>query len=205
MSDPAFQRLKPIKLLIIGDSTAGKTCLLQRYTDNDFSGSFITTIGIDFRSKIVTCKNVKQKVTIWDTAGQERFRNITRAYYRGSMGILLVYDISNRKSFENINRWMKEIRGTSSEDVEVMILGNKCDLIEERKVTFEEGQTLADSYGLAFFETSAKVGTNVNLAFQNLIETIYDKMENAQNEIQKSSTVVIDQIKKPNGCSCNKN
>lgn len=197
--------LKSIKLLIIGDSTAGKTCLLQRFIENKFNTSFIATIGIDFRSKMMLHNNIKRKVTIWDTAGQERFRNITRAYYRGSMGMLLVYDITNRASFENMNRWIREIKSNTSDNVEIIIIGNKNDLETERKVNFNEGQQFADSYNLNFYETSAKTGENVEKAFEKLVSTISAKIEITE-KIQENDIVkpFMDQTKcanQSNGCA----
>lgn len=154
-----------IKLLLIGDSGVGKSCLLLRFSDDSFTPSFITTIGIDFKIRTIELDGKKIKLQIWDTAGQERFRTITTAYYRGAMGILMVYDVTDEKSFVNIRNWMRNIEQHASEDVNKMLIGNKCDLNDKRIVDFERGKTLADECKIEFMETSAKNATNVDSAF----------------------------------------
>uniref|UniRef100_A0A8C1SJB8 small monomeric GTPase n=1 Tax=Cyprinus carpio TaxID=7962 RepID=A0A8C1SJB8_CYPCA len=149
------------KLLLIGDSGVGKTCLLFRFSEDAFNTTFISTIGIDFKIRTIELDGKKIKLQIWDTAGQERFRTITTAYYRGAMGIMLVYDITNEKSFDNIKNWIRNIEEHASSDVERMILGNKCDMNDKRQVSKERGEKLAIDYGIKFLETSAKSSTNV--------------------------------------------
>merc|ERR1711934_1027626 len=147
-----------IKLLLIGDSGVGKSCLLCRYSDDVFNSNFITTIGIDFKIRTIELDGAKIKLQIWDTAGQERFRTITQAYYRGAMGILLVYDVADDKSFNNIRTWMRNIEQHANEQVVKILLGNKCDNTEDKRmVTKQQGEDLAKEYGIQFFETSAKV------------------------------------------------
>ncbi|XP_044052714.1 ras-related protein Rab-8B isoform X2 [Siniperca chuatsi] len=128
------------KLLLIGDSGVGKTCLLFRFSEDAFNTTFISTIGIDFKIRTIELDGKKIKLQIWDTAGQERFRTITTAYYRGAMGIMLVYDITNEKSFDNIRNWIRNIEEHASSDVERMILGNKCDMNDKRQVSKERGE-----------------------------------------------------------------
>ncbi|KPP68297.1 RAB8A, member RAS oncogene family,-like, partial [Scleropages formosus] len=128
------------KLLLIGDSGVGKTCVLFRFSEDAFNSTFISTIGIDFKIRTVELDGKKIKLQIWDTAGQERFRTITTAYYRGAMGIMLVYDITNEKSFDNIKNWIRNIEEHASADVEKMILGNKCDVNDKRQVSKERGE-----------------------------------------------------------------
>jgi Ras-related protein Rab-8A len=166
-----------IKLLLIGDSGVGKSCLLLRYSDDSFTSSFITTIGIDFKIKSILIDDSKVKLQIWDTAGQERFRTITTAYYRGAMGILLVYDVSDEASYSNVRNWMRQIDQNAAEKVTRILIGNKCDVsADERKVTPEMGQTLADEFGIKFYETSAKQNTNVDQAFMCIAKDIVGEL-----------------------------
>jgi Ras-related protein Rab-8A len=161
-----------IKLLLIGDSAVGKSCLLLRFCDDAWTPSFITTIGIDFKIRTIELDGKRIKLQIWDTAGQERFRTITTAYYRGAMGILLVYDITNRGSFLNIQGWNGNIEQHASEGVNKILIGNKRDWTDQRKVTEEEGQELADELGVKFQETSAKANDGVEEAFFTLARDI---------------------------------
>ncbi|XP_045502803.1 ras-related protein Rab-8A isoform X1 [Colias croceus] len=170
------------KLLLIGDSGVGKTSILFRFSEDAFNISFISTIGIDFKIRTIDLDGKKVKLQIWDTAGQERFRTITTAYYRGSMGIMLVYDVTNEKSFENIKNWIRNIEENASADVEKMILGNKCDLDAKRQVSKERGEQLAIEYQIKFVETSAKDSLNVEYAFYTLARDIKAKMEKKQKE-----------------------
>ncbi|KAL0124618.1 hypothetical protein PUN28_006460 [Cardiocondyla obscurior] len=163
------------KLLLIGDSGVGKTCILFRFSDDAFSTTFISTIGIDFKIKTVELRGKKIKLQIWDTAGQERFHTITTSYYRGAMGIMLVYDITNEKTFENIVKWLRNIDEHANEDVEKMILGNKSDMEEKRVVSTEKGEAIAREHGIRFMETSAKANINIDRAFSELAEAILDK------------------------------
>ncbi|XP_071490630.1 ras-related protein Rab-10-like isoform X2 [Diadema antillarum] len=131
------------KLLLIGDSGVGKTCLLFRFSDDTFSTTFISTIGIDFKIKTVELNGKKIKLQIWDTAGQERFHTITTSYYRGAMGIMLVYDITQEKTFDNIAKWLRNIQEHANEDVEKMLLGNKCDMEDKRMINKDRGESVS--------------------------------------------------------------
>jgi small GTP-binding protein len=154
-----------LKILVIGESAVGKSCLLLRYTDNKFQESFMTTIGVDFKTKYIDIEGTHVKLQIWDTAGQEKFRSITRAYYRGAHGILVVFDISRRDTFNQTKMWIDSIRESQAEanSIDVILIGNKQDLV--RAVTKDEAEDLANSYGIRYFETSAKQNTNVEEAF----------------------------------------
>ncbi|CAD7695945.1 unnamed protein product, partial [Ostreobium quekettii] len=151
-----------INLLLIGDSGVGKSCLLLRFSDDTFTTSFITTIGIDFKIKSIRLDDKLVKLQVWDTAGQERFRTITSAYYRGAKGILLVYDVADEGSFKNVRNWMHNIEQHASEKVSKILVGNKSDMGKaSRAVSYGAGEQLAREYGIPFFETSAKTGSNV--------------------------------------------
>lgn len=162
-----------IKLLLIGDSGVGKSCLLLRFSDDQFTTSFITTIGIDFKIRTVELDGKRVKLQIWDTAGQERFRTITTAYYRGAMGILLTYDVTDAESFRNVRNWMRNIEQHASENVNKILVGNKSDVPEDkRQVTHAQGKALADEFGIPFFETSAKANFCVEDAFFSIARDI---------------------------------
>jgi Ras-related protein Rab-1A len=174
-SNPEYDYL--FKLLLIGDSGVGKSSLLLRFADNTFTESFISTIGVDFKIRTIEIDGTTVKLQIWDTAGQERFRTITSSYYRGAHGIIVVYDITNAESFNNVQKWLQEIDRYACENVHKLLVGNKCDLVNERKVKYETAKEFADSYNLIFLETSAKNSTNVEDAFIKMAQAIKAKME----------------------------
>ena len=163
------------KLLIIGDSGVGKSCLLLRFSDDIFTDSFISTIGVDFKIRTVDIDGAKVKLQIWDTAGQERFRTITSSYYRGAHGIIVVYDVTEQKSFNNITKWLKEIDTFAGPHVQKLLVGNKCDLESERTVSADEGRELANKLNIPFVETSAKDSINVEQAFLRMAQDIKEK------------------------------
>lgn len=165
------------KLLLIGDSGVGKTSILFRFSEEEFNSTFIATIGIDFKIRTIDLHGKKIKLQIWDTAGQERFRTITTAYYRGAMGIMLVYDVTSQRSFDNIRIWMDNIAQHANQDVEMMLIGNKCDMEDRRVITTSQGESFAKMHGIRFMETSAKAGSNVYEAFRQLAEDIKTKTE----------------------------
>eukprot|EP01066_Platyproteum_vivax_P007357 Platyproteum_vivax@DN2853_c0_g1_i1.p1 len=160
------------KLVLIGDSGVGKSCLLLRFADDAFTDSYITTIGVDFRFRTITVDGKTVKLQIWDTAGQERFRTITSAYYRGADGIIMVYDTSNRESFDHIDDWLSEVNRYANGGTCKVLVGNKCDLPSGRQVTVEEGQKKAQELGVRFVETSAKDATNVEQAFSLMAQEL---------------------------------
>ncbi|XP_026540168.1 ras-related protein Rab-26 isoform X2 [Notechis scutatus] len=171
------------KVMLVGDSGVGKTCLLVRFKDGAFlAGSFISTVGIDFRNKVLNVDGVKVKLQIWDTAGQERFRSVTHAYYRDAHALLLLYDVTNRASFDNIQAWLTEIHEYAKQDVVLMLLGNKVDSTQDRVVKREDGEKLAKEYGVPFMETSAKSGLNVDLAFMAIAKELKHRSMKLPNE-----------------------
>jgi small GTP-binding protein len=170
-----------LKMLIIGDSSCGKTSMLIKYADNKFSPIYMSTIGIDFKIKHVTVQNKRYRLHIWDTAGQERFRTITRSYYRGCQGIIMVYDITQASSLKNIESWVKDISINTDANVAKILVGNKSDLIFERAVSYEDGENIARKHQMRFFETSAKNGTNIDEIFSCLVNEIIKKNTNQPN------------------------
>jgi len=160
------------KLLIVGESGAGKTCMLLRFADDMFEEDFVSTIGVDFKVKEIQLDGKKIKLQIWDSAGQERFRNITSSYYRNCSGIIIVYDVTRMDSFEKVTDWIQEVRRFVS--VPLMIVGNKCDLVDKRQVPTERGEELAQQQGLIFMETSAKANTNIGAAFEQLAKKLVE-------------------------------
>ncbi|CAO3596148.1 unnamed protein product [Absidia cylindrospora] len=172
-----------IKLLLIGDSGVGKSCLLLRF-QYSFTPSFITTIGIDFKIRTIELDGKRIKLQIWDTAGQERFRTITTAYYRGAMGILLVYDVTDERSFGNVRNWFSNIEQHANEGVNKILIGNKCDMEEKRVVTKEQGEALANELGIQFMETSAKANIGVEEAFFDLARDIKKRLIDTQQTQQ---------------------
>lgn len=165
------------KLLLIGDSGVGKSCLLLRFADDTYTESYISTIGVDFKIRTIDLDGKTIKLQIWDTAGQERFRTITSSYYRGAHGIIVVYDVTDFESFNNVKSWLHEIDRYACENVNKLLVGNKCDLESSRKVTTEQAKEFAESLGIQFLETSAKNSTNVENAFQQMAHQIKQRMK----------------------------
>ena len=161
------------KILLLGDSAVGKSCLLLRYCDESFQDIHLATIGLDFRLKTLNLDNNKKiKAQIWDTAGQDRFRAITKNYYRGANGILLIFDITDRSSFEHIRNWIEQIKEEAPEQIIIYLVGNKIDNQNNRVVTNEEAKKLAEEFKLKYYETSAKNNINVDTTFLDLIKEI---------------------------------
>jgi Ras-related protein Rab-8A len=206
-----------IKLLLIGDSGilnllgVGKSCLLLRFSDDSFTPSFITTIGIDFKIRTIELDGKRIKLQIWDTAGQERFRTITTAYYRGAMGILLTYDVTDERSFNSttsnpdIRNWIRNIEQHASEDVNKILIGNKCDILDKKVISKEQGQALADEYGIRFLETSAKSNIGVEEAFFTLARDVKKRLiDSAQDKNDKTTGINLNQKSDPTAGCCGK-
>uniref|UniRef100_A0A8R1HMF1 Uncharacterized protein n=1 Tax=Caenorhabditis japonica TaxID=281687 RepID=A0A8R1HMF1_CAEJA len=187
MLDLDISSVVTFKVMLLGDSCTGKTCLLIRYKDGAFlNNNFISTVGIDYR--------------IWDTAGQERFRSVTTSYYRDADALLLVYDIANRSSFENCRNWLSQIKEYGKEAVQVTLIGNKCDLA--RAVPADEGKRLAEAYSIPFMETSAKTGYNVDRAFHGLAERMLKLKYGFVPGGEMADTISIADSKKPDVSRC---
>merc|ERR1719221_1599338 len=164
-----------VKLLLLGDSAVGKSSLLMRFVESSFDTNFVLTIGVDFKMKTVERNGRKLKLQVWDTAGQERFRTITPAYYRSAMGVVITYDITDRTTFEHIEFWVQQLDEHGDPNVQWILVGNKSDLVEDRKVSTEEGSELAGMYKMSFFETSAKTGEQVDDAFLRIADLVVEK------------------------------
>lgn len=167
------------KLVLIGDTGVGKSCILLRFADDAFTDSYITTIGVDFRFRTIPINDKSVKLQIWDTAGQERFRTITSAYYRGADGIVVCYDCTEQSSFNNIDSWLVEVNRYANENTCKILVGNKCDLKADKKISTEQGQKKANELGVQFIETSAKDAINVENAFMLIAQQLIANKEAA--------------------------
>ncbi|XP_008060584.1 ras-related protein Rab-2B isoform X1 [Carlito syrichta] len=198
------------KYIIIGDTGVGKSCLLLQFTDKRFQPVHDLTIGVEFGARMVNIDGKQIKLQIWDTAGQESFRSITRSYYRGAAGALLVYDITRRETFNHLTSWLEDARQHSSSNMVIMLIGNKSDLESRRDVKREEGEAFAREHGLIFMETSAKTACNVEEAFINTAKEIYRKIQqglfdvhNEANGIKIGPQQSISTSVGPNACQRN--
>jgi len=160
------------KLLLIGDSGVGKSCILLRFADDAFTDNFISTIGVDFKIKTIEIDGKKVKLQIWDTAGQERFQTITTSYYRGAHGLIIVFDVTNKASFDNIQKWLDDVERNASQQIVKLLVGNKSDLEHKRAVEFHTAKALADRLNIGYLETSAKDNKNIGKSFEKLATTI---------------------------------
>ncbi|KAH3765842.1 Rab GTPase [Pelomyxa schiedti] len=184
------------KILLIGDSGVGKSCLLLRFVEESFSEEHIATIGVDFKIKTILCEGKLIKLQIWDTAGQERFRTITSSYYRGAQGIILVFDCSDAETFNNVKQWLVEIDRYACEDVDKLLVANKVDLASKRVVTREAAEELANSMELPYLEASAKDNINVQDIFIMMAKAIKERLQ-ASNRENGDSLTLQDDSKKP--------
>ena len=173
MSHDFFDRMS--KVLMIGDSGVGKTCLLQRFDKGEFRANTLPTIAIDFSVKSVSVGSKKLKMQIWDTAGQEKYNTLTSSFFKSTNGVLVVFALDSRASFNSVSKWMGQISALAPKDVVVSLVGNKADLSKEREVASEEGADLAKGFNCEYFETSAATGANVEKVFSNLAEKILAK------------------------------
>lgn len=164
------------KLLLIGNSGVGKSCLLLRFSDDTYTNDYISTIGVDFKIKTIELDGKTVKLQIWDTAGQERFRTITSSYYRGSHGIIIVYDVTDQDSFDSVKMWLQEIDRYATSTVLKLLVGNKCDLNDKRVVDYDTAKEFAEANQMPFLETSALDSTNVEEAFLTMARQIKESM-----------------------------
>lgn len=193
------------KLLLIGDSGVGKSCLLLRFADDTYTESYISTIGVDFKIRTIELEGKTVKLQIWDTAGQERFRTITSSYYRGAHGIIVVYDVTDNESFSNVKQWLQEIDRYASEGVNKLLVGNKSDLTSKKVVEYSVAKEFADQLSIPLLETSAKNATNVEQSFMTMAKHIKDRMGTTTTPTggAKSSVVTPGQnVQQPQSTCC---
>ncbi|KAL4213440.1 ras protein rab-2A [Rhizopus microsporus] len=179
-----------IKYIIIGDTGVGKSCILLQFTDKRFMPAHDLTIGVGFGTRFITVNDQQTKLQIWDTAGQESFRSITRSYYRGAAGALLVYDITRRETFEHLSVWLEDVRQHANPNTVIMLIGNKSDLESKRQVPREEAERFAQENGLFFLETSAKTANNIEEAFVKTAEEIQRKIQDGTIDLTSESNGV---------------
>eukprot|EP00928_Gymnodinium_smaydae_P047702 TRINITY_DN31851_c0_g1_i1.p1 TRINITY_DN31851_c0_g1~~TRINITY_DN31851_c0_g1_i1.p1 ORF type:complete len:213 (-),score=38.19 TRINITY_DN31851_c0_g1_i1:97-735(-) len=169
------------KVIVIGDAAAGKSCFFHQFLEKRYRAQSLTTIGAEFGAKTLTLQDQRVKLNVWDTAGQERYRAVTRAYFRGALGALILYDITSEASYGHLAEWLQDAQDQASEDIVIMIVGNKCDLADQRKVTFDRANTWAQDHNLMFLETSALTGENVQEVFHILATQIHAKASVAKD------------------------
>jgi Ras-related protein Rab-1A len=190
------------KVLLIGDSSVGKTSVLLRYVDDTFNPEFQTTIGVDFKISTFQLNGKVIKLQLWDTAGQDRFKNIVASYYRGAHGIMLTFDITNLTSFQNITRWYDEAQNYLQKSVPKLLIGNKSDLASQRTVKIEEAKALADRLGVEYVETSAKNSQNVKLAFESLSRSILNNAPSSSTPTTVTRSTKVNQSKPVQSTGC---
>ena len=171
------------KILVLGDPSVGKSCFLIRYTEDTFQDVYLSTIGMDCKYKDVILEEDKSiRLQIWDTAGQDRFRSITKNLYKGAAGIMLIYDITNRNTFDNVKKWVNSIKEEVTSKVVIILVGNKIDLDKKRQVQTDEGEQIAEEFDMPFFECSALTGENINLAFETLAKKLVEVKAKAKQQ-----------------------
>ena len=193
-----------LKVVVVGDSGVGKTCLLIRFIRDLWEEDSQPTLGVEFMTKIVQTEKHRIQLQLWDTAGQELFRSVTRGYYRGSAGALLVFDLTNRDTFENIGRWLQDIKDVARSDVVTLLLGNKSDLSDKRQVTYEEADNFAKAHGMQYFETSAKNGDGISESIDACVAVIEHNVEDGSYEVTPNENIdfMPDEPKNNNSCAC---
>lgn len=180
-----------LKILTLGESSVGKSSIIRRFTNNKFSEQFLTTVGVDFKSKIISYRNKKVKVLLVDTSGQDRFRNIANNYYRSADGILLVFDVSKRMSIEKFDLWIQQINEKwSSDNNSILLFGNKIDCVNDREISNEEGKQLAEKYKMVYVEGSALTGEGINEGIELLVEKIIKHKRLLEDEESNLSTTI---------------
>ena len=170
------------KIVLIGDSFVGKTNIMSKYLMNEFHEDSKATVGVEFGAKKFDIEGKSVKAQIWDTAGQERYKSITSTYYKGAKGALIVYDITRKETFDSVDRWISEVLNSGDKNMTMLLIGNKCDLDNQRQVTKEQGEEKAKAFKVAFLETSASSGENLDVAFEMIMKEVYSKCKNELDE-----------------------
>ena len=185
------------KIIIVGDTCVGKSNILSRYIKNIFREDSKSTVGVELGNKLLKVKGTNTKLQIWDTAGQERYRSITSSYYKGSHGCFIVYDITNEQSFENVEKWFEQVQKEGSKDVSIILVGNKCDLENERKIPTEKGEEKAKQLNIPFFETSALSNIKIEDIFTVIAENIFDRTGGVKSGDDDDDIEIINENEKP--------
>ena len=192
------------KFIIIGSSGVGKTCVLKRFTDNNFISNTLSTTGVVFETveipQVLNLKGEPVKLQVWDTAGQERFRSISRAYFRNALGVLLIFSLIDKSSFEDVNSWINDARQLCCQDVEITLIGNKSDLVNDRQVSTSEAEEFAKAHNIKYLETSAKSGSNIRESFITTVKAVVDKMGKRNSQLSQQSLKPIQEPEKKSCC-----
>ena len=205
-NDPDYDYL--YKLIIVGDSFVGKTNIMSQYIRKEFSLNTKSTVGVEFGAKIIKIENKMIKAQIWDTAGEERYRSVTNAYYKGAKGAFVVYDITNKLSFESVEKWIQDLKINSDHNITLLLIGNKKDLEDKREVSKEDGEEKAKTFGLGFIETSACTGENIDKAFETMLKEVFNKnftnnnSEEELNYINIGKNIELDEQPQEKKSSC---
>ena len=202
MEDENYEMM--FKVVLVGDSSVGKTNMMSKYLRNEFHEDSKATVGVEFGSKQFNIEGHPIKAQIWDTAGQERYKAITSAYYKGAKGAFVVYDITRKQSFESVDRWINDLRAAADKNLSIIIIGNKCDLEDQRQVNKEQGEEKAKNFEVAFMETSALSGENLDKAFEKMINEVFKKCHEEMmadvdvDIVGKSEDISLDKTKPKN-------
>ena len=189
-----------VKILMIGDSGVGKTCILQRFEKGDFRMNHLPTIAIDFSIKSIHVKGKTLKMQIWDTAGQERYNTLTAGFFKSTHSVLLCFSLTDRSSFDSVHKWMNQINSLAPKEVLIILIGNKADLVDERKVTDEEARRLAHEFNIHYFESSAATGQNIEEAFNFAGEKLIEQIDKTSFEGNGNKLEAGSKIPKPSCC-----